>query len=151
MLPVPRQRRIQRQYLPHTMRVLFYPERLLPPSPSPARRVVAPEAVPPTVSVAVLLSSMESIPKPNGEVTRIGRGGYNLREILRWKEPLYNCVQVCTFKRFNLCGYSYNGLLNRALYMDLQTLICRPSPHFRNRIPAISKLFMHWFVSSQMT
>ncbi|KZT00867.1 uncharacterized protein LAESUDRAFT_637900, partial [Laetiporus sulphureus 93-53] len=40
-------------------------------------------------TAAILLHSCETIPKPNGEVTHIGHGGYNLRDALHWKEALY--------------------------------------------------------------
>lgn len=34
------------------------------------------------------------IPKPDGEVTRILRGGYNLMQNLEWKRDIYYNVQV---------------------------------------------------------
>jgi hypothetical protein len=43
-------------------------------------------------------SSLSLIPKPRGEVTRIGRGGYTLKRVLEeeheWKDGLYDEIRV---------------------------------------------------------
>ena len=44
--------------------------------------------------------SLPLIPKPSGEVTRVGRGGYTLKTVLEqehgWENGLYNKIQVET-------------------------------------------------------
>ncbi len=39
-------------------------------------------------------SCQRKIPKPNGEVTRLSRGGYSLQAALRWDKAFYYEVQV---------------------------------------------------------
>lgn len=84
------------------MRHRFSKEMLLAQLCSPLQRVYGPEITPPPSSNAVLTSTpaatqyapQELKRKPNGEVTRLAREGYNLRDALNWSEDVYSEVQV---------------------------------------------------------
>ena len=101
--------RVKPYYPPLVYRARFAPEPLLNP-PSRALRKAWPqdssEALPPPSpgSTPTRGSSPESdtddpiegsIAKPQGEVTRKARGGYNLEEALGWEHEIYVVVQVC--------------------------------------------------------
>ncbi|KAI6117715.1 hypothetical protein EDD16DRAFT_1444116, partial [Pisolithus croceorrhizus] len=34
------------------------------------------------------------VPRPHGQLSKPGAGGYSLREVLKWEQPLYHAVQV---------------------------------------------------------
>jgi hypothetical protein len=91
---------------PLVLRAEFSHERLYSGPLSTMRRVFDPEPngtvikvvnPPEPVCHEVVAPSMtaELIPKPNGEVTRLNRNGYNLLRALAWEPDFYSEVQVC--------------------------------------------------------
>ncbi|KZT04240.1 uncharacterized protein LAESUDRAFT_658145 [Laetiporus sulphureus 93-53] len=142
MPPSRRCYRTQRQFHPHTMRVCFQSERLVTPPPSPARHEFGPESTAPSLTAAVLLHSCQTIPKPNGEVTRIGRGGYNLRDALRWKEALYTQVQN-TVHRLADAHLQIHTSFSKQSSQDLQTVYTLAA----NDYPFLTKYENNWVVA----
>lgn len=67
----------------------------IPPNPSAQPK-------PPTNDRFTTPPPEELIPKPDGEVTRISRGGYNLEAAMKWNDhALYTKVQVSAFRRIS--------------------------------------------------
>ena len=103
----------QRRFLPHfppgLMRCRFSPE-LVSPLPHTMRKVFSKSEDQPTDGSLISPPSTSSrtqtksvsllIPKPRGEVSRVGRGGYTLKNVLEqdhgWKDGLYHSVRVRT-------------------------------------------------------
>lgn len=102
--------RQHRRFLPHfppgSMRCRFSPE-LVPPLPhammhvfpKPEKDLMDDSSVsPPPSPLTPTASSPPLVPKPSGEVSRIGRGGYNLKDILEqqhgWEDGLYDKIRV---------------------------------------------------------
>lgn len=105
--PTPRQ---HRRFLPHfppgSMRSRFSPE-LVPPLPHAMRDVFpklendptdGPLRSPPPSPLTPTASPSPLIPKPSGEVGRVGRGGYTLKDALEqqhgWEDGLYHKIRV---------------------------------------------------------
>lgn len=110
--------RVQRKFSAPVSRSRFSPERLLTPPPFALKRIFSPEPDPIPHSPAepqqhtarvdlaldasgptTPLPNPAVIPKPRGEVGRIGRGGYSLRTTLvendeHWDTQLFLDVQV---------------------------------------------------------
>ncbi|EIW74267.1 hypothetical protein CONPUDRAFT_160310 [Coniophora puteana RWD-64-598 SS2] len=82
---------VRRQYTPLTSTQSFLVERLLS-FPSLTYERVFPLDEPKS-SAGILPPVTSRIPKPKGEVTRIGRGGYTLREALAWSSDRYEGVK----------------------------------------------------------
>lgn len=95
--------RVQRHFSPLTTRSVFKQERLSTPpqiayhitytagAHNPRSDIVDPLAV-----VKVTFKA-PPIKKPDGEVTRINRGGYNLQAELKWTDEFYATCQVRLF------------------------------------------------------
>lgn len=100
----------QRRFLPHfppgSMRCRFGPE-LVSPLPHAMMHVFpmsendpicGSSASPPPSPLTPITSSLPLIPKPPGEVSRVGRGGYTLKNVLEqehgWENGLYNKIRV---------------------------------------------------------
>jgi hypothetical protein len=107
----PDHRRIQRYFHPLSSRARFSPERvLISPTRSTRYTVFGPDNgnprrpasshIGPTdifednAPALFRLPTDDLVSKPNGEVTRISRDGYNLRDQLGWKPDFYSEVQV---------------------------------------------------------
>jgi hypothetical protein len=102
--------RQHRRFLPHfppgSMRCRFSPE-LVPPLPH-AMMDVFPKSEngpiggssmsPPLSPLTPTGSSPPLVPKPSGEVSRVGRGGYTLKNVLEkehgWENVLYHKIRV---------------------------------------------------------
>ncbi len=114
---------VQRCFRPSYRRLCFGPERPL--SPPPPRRLrtqykeVEVETEPVVVAAEVPVAGPSctrkprSIPKPPGEVTRLSRGGYNLREAVDWSKEQFEDIQVST----NLHSDMYLTIGSRALFI----------------------------------
>ena len=104
--PIARQ---HRHFLPHlppgTMRCQFSPE-MVSPLPHAMMHVFAELETdttrspisPPPSPLTPTASSSSLIPKPSGEVSRVGRGGYTLKDVLEqeheWENGLYHKIRV---------------------------------------------------------
>jgi hypothetical protein len=53
-------------------------------------------------------ASTSQIPKPKGQVRRIRRGGYTLKQVLSWEPKFYSEVQVCLI--LYVVGFTAHGL-----------------------------------------
>ncbi|KZT11551.1 uncharacterized protein LAESUDRAFT_755190 [Laetiporus sulphureus 93-53] len=101
-----RQHRVQRIYPPVVMHHCFDAERLLTLSISPLRHEYSLRAAIPVPSITFTSPSADPTPinpqliirKPKGEVTRLSREGYNLRDALGWTEAVYLHVQTAIHK-----------------------------------------------------
>src|SRR6266436_3632512 len=108
-MPCIRHHRQHRRFLPHfppgPMRCEFSPE-LVPPLPHAMmgafpKSESKPTCGSPTSPLSPLsptTSPQQLIPKPPGEVSRVGRGGYTLKDFLEgqheWKSGLYDKIRV---------------------------------------------------------
>lgn len=83
---------VQRYFRPLAVRMRFSPERLISPGLHSRRRVFSPE---PRGAIPLDVDPYEpKKKKPHGEVTRVGRNGYNLQAALGWTDKFYAEVQV---------------------------------------------------------
>jgi hypothetical protein len=77
--------------LPHAMRNVFPREYDSDP------RGISPVSSPPSPLTPTGISPL-LIPKPTGEVSRVGRGGYTLKNVLEqehgWEDGLYHKIRV---------------------------------------------------------
>lgn len=64
------------------------------------------------------------IPKPKGEVTRIGRGGYNLKGVLGWDSERYQEVKASDISAMHIAGPTTNA---HSLFMIRHMLANRSS------------------------
>src|SRR5712691_11786145 len=88
------------RFLPHfppgTMRCRFSPE-LVPALPHAMITVFPKMESGPIVVPSISRSSPSLIPKPSGEVSRVGRGGYTLKTVLEqehgWENGMYNKIR----------------------------------------------------------
>lgn len=92
--------RVMRHFSPLTTRTTFKQERLSTPPPI-AYRIVYPVGTHTPKSTATNpfgcskpKSKTSLKKKPDGEVTRLNRGGYNLQAELKWADELYQSCQV---------------------------------------------------------
>jgi hypothetical protein len=70
---------------------------ILPESPPQYPPLITRRTFPLNEPTTTIVSILEApVPKPKGEVSRLKRGGYNLKAVLGWKESLYNEVMVHT-------------------------------------------------------
>jgi hypothetical protein len=101
-----RDHRDHRRFLPHfppgPMRCEFSPE-LVPPLPHAMMGAFPKSESEPTYGSPIspltpTAFPQQLIPKPPGEVTRVGRGGYTLKDLLEgqseWKSGLYDKIRV---------------------------------------------------------
>ena len=102
-LPYKNSRPMQQYYSPLSRRHNFSPEHLVDTAVSLKRTKFGadlgfPKAVVLTRAPPVLLGlgsiDDQLISKPNGEVTRLDRGGYNLLKATKWEESFFEEVQV---------------------------------------------------------
>ncbi|KZT12282.1 uncharacterized protein LAESUDRAFT_641139, partial [Laetiporus sulphureus 93-53] len=96
----------------------------------------------PSLTAAILLDSCKTIPKLNGEVTRIGCGGYNLRDALHWKEALYTQVQN-TVHHLADAHLQIHTSFSKQPFQDLQTVYTLAA----NDHPFLMKYENNWAVA----
>ncbi|THH11687.1 hypothetical protein EW146_g7956 [Bondarzewia mesenterica] len=89
-------RHIQCYFHPLLYHARFSPERLLIPPVLSVRTVFLPETDRQLASAVGnhVEPGSTLIPKPNGEVTRLNRDGYNLKSILNWAEDMYELIMA---------------------------------------------------------
>ncbi|KZT01498.1 uncharacterized protein LAESUDRAFT_627918, partial [Laetiporus sulphureus 93-53] len=85
------------------------------------------------------------IPKPSGEVTHIGHGGYNLRDTLHWKEVLYAQVQNCVHYLADAHLQTHSSFSKQSL-QDLQSvyILVRHIGYAANDHPFLAKYENNW-------
>lgn len=79
-----------------------------------------------------IASLPQLIPKPSGEVTRIGRGGYKLQDVLEnqhgWDHGLYDRIRVkviCSYLLVTLRPFSGKGtLIGGRIFGHIHSLFC---------------------------
>jgi len=118
-----RQRHFLPHFLPGSMRCRFSPE-LVSSLPHAMRNVfsksenqaidVSSISPPSSSSLTQTKSSSLLIPKPQGEVSRVGRGGYTLKNVLEQEhgleDGLYHKIRVwTTVLQRNLCAKMFSG------------------------------------------
>ena len=65
-----------------------------PPSPTTLPAPTGDRTTPPSSTPPTGLGATTRMRKPPGEVTRLAREGYNLRETVKWADHVYDAVQV---------------------------------------------------------
>jgi hypothetical protein len=114
-------RRFLSHFPPGLMRCKFNPE--LVPELSYAMRKVFPKSESKPwygLPMPLTLTTFQLIPKPLGEVSRVGHGGYTLKDLLEeqhgWKNELYDNIRVLftihSYASVILSPFSGKGSLN---------------------------------------
>ena len=128
---------IQRQFNPPMYRVSFTPERVMHDPPAVLRRSWSGVDIVPAVTTATATESNPSastttalIPKPEGEVTRLKRGGYSLETTLGWSHERYVEIQVSQF----VCLLLLEGL-TRAIEKSQNHIHELVNTHLKKSLP----------------
>jgi hypothetical protein len=135
--------RSHRRFLPHlppgSMRCQFSPElvtplphammEVFPKSESEPTRGLPPSPLSPLTPT---VSSSQLVPKPLGEVSRVGRGGYTLKDVLEeqhgWEHGLYDQIRVWVSRSYavvTLRPFSgKDAVIGQRIFGHLPCLFC---------------------------
>jgi hypothetical protein len=153
--------RDHRRFLPHfppgTMRCEFSPELVPPLLHAMMRTFPKAESEPlcgsPTSPLSPLTPTAFLIPKPPGEVSRVGRGGYTLKDVLEeqhgWKDGHYDKIRVLAARSRASC-YTYAFFQERVRLMAdkyLDTSLTY-STQAKSKVDLICEMVRHIYLAT---